>query len=49
MGLGFLVDQICLVSSGNYNPHSKSLRFFYLPSSIELHLKTVGPLSVDEK
>ena len=37
MSLGFLVDQIYLVSSGNYDPHAKDLRFlgfFYLPSSI---------------
>ena len=27
MGLVFLVDQIYLVSSGNYDPHSKNLRF----------------------
>ena len=46
MGLGFLVDQIYLVGSGNYDPHAKHLRFFwvfYLPSSIGLHFKTAGP------
>ena len=47
MGLGFLVDRIYLVSSGNYDPHAKSLRFFwffYLPSSIGLHFKTADPI-----
>ena len=47
MGLGFLVDQIYLVSLGNYDPHAKNLRFFcffYLPSSIGLHFLTAGPL-----
>ena len=29
MGLGFLVDQIYLVSLGNYDPHAKSPRFFW--------------------
>ena len=28
MGLGFLVDQIYLVNSGNCDPHAKNLRFF---------------------
>ena len=27
MGLGFSVDQIYLVSSENYDPHAKNLRF----------------------
>ena len=48
MDLGFLVDQIYLVSSGNYDPHPKNLRFsgfFYLPSSIGLHFKTTGPFA----
>ena len=33
MGLGFLVDQICLVGSRNYDPNVKNLRFsgFSLP------------------
>ena len=48
MRLGVLVDQIYLVSSGNYDPHAKNLRFsvffFYLPSSIGLHFRTAGPL-----
>ena len=47
MGLGFLVYQIHLVSSGNYDPHAKNLRFsvfFYLLSSIGLRFKTAGPL-----
>ena len=39
MGLGFLVDQIYLVSLGSYDSLAKNLRFFwifYLPSSIGL-------------
>ena len=28
MGLGFLVDQIYLVSSGNYDPHAKKSEVF---------------------
>ena len=47
MGLGFLVDQIYLVSLKNPDPHPKILRSsvsFYLPSSIGLHFKTAGPL-----
>ena len=46
MGLGFLVDQMYLVCSGNYDLHAKNLRFFwffYLPNSIGLHFKTAGP------
>ena len=29
MALGFLVDQIYLVSSGEYDPHAKNLMFFW--------------------
>ena len=46
MSLGFLVDQIYLVSLGKYDPHAKNLRFFwffYLSKSIGLHFKTAGP------
>ena len=45
-GLGFLVEQIYLVSLGNYDPHAEIWcfsGFFYLPSSIGLHFKTAGP------
>ena len=52
MGPGFLVDQIYLVSSGNYDPHAKNLMFFwffYLLSSIGLHFKTAGPFTLEDK
>ena len=48
MGLGFLVDQIYLVSLGNYDPHAKiegllNFLFIDLYSTV---LKTEGPSQV---
>ena len=37
MGSGFLVDQIYLVSSGNYDPHAKNLRVFLVFLFTELY------------
>ena len=44
MGLGFLVDQIYLVSWGNYDSHAKNLRFFWFFYFTQLHFKIAGPL-----
>ena len=46
MGLGFLVDQIYLVSLGNYEPHAKKNLRFFKPGSSGPHFKTAGPFKL---